>query len=68
MERDPKGGIVFCSNSTSGNFRDHSKRTKMYQQKWGSVTFMKKVLSNTWLIIAMLFRVEILSVFVWPKN
>ena len=34
------------------------------------MAFMKKieVLSDKWLIVAMLFRVEIVSLCVWPKN
>ena len=34
------------------------------------MAFMKKieVLSHRWIIIAMLFREEMISVSVWPKN
>ena len=62
---------VFCSNSTSGNFRDSSKGQKSIK-KLGVIGFnyIKKfyVLSSMWLIIAILFCVEIVFCVCGPKN
>ena len=57
--------LVFCSNGTSRNYLDPSKGQKGIN-KGRSVAFMKKfeVLRDRWLIIVMLFHVEIDSVCV----
>ena len=46
------------------------QRAETFKQRWVSVDFMKEieVFSDIWLIIAMLFRVEIVSLCMWPKK